>query len=107
MPISAMEPAGSDASQNGSYSGLVTPRLHKMREQDAGELSFVRRARPRPNGVDWRLLSAGGTPYRIRRVATTWEPPGRVCVRRDRGGPRYPDNWTAPRASRRPPAPPL
>src|SRR5258708_775889 len=69
-----------------SLMGPRNPRLHKMREQGAGELSFVRRARPGPNGVDWRALIVGDSPFRERRSATTWEQLGRLCVHRDRSG---------------------
>ena len=39
-----------------------------------------------PNGVDWRVLTVWDSPDRERRLATTREQLGRLCVRRDRGG---------------------
>src|SRR5258708_10881686 len=87
--------------------GPRNPRLHKMSEQDASELSFVRRARPGPNGVDWRALTVRDSPYRIRRVATTWEQLGRLGVRRDRGGQGELKSGTPPKGTGGPQPPPI
>src|ERR1700730_6832756 len=66
----------------------MAPRCEPLNsgEQDADEPSFVRRARPGPNGVDWRVLKVWDSPYRKRRLATTWERLRSLCLRRDRGG---------------------
>jgi hypothetical protein len=37
--------------------GLVTLVFTKCEKQAPSELSFVKRARPGPNGVDWRALT--------------------------------------------------
>jgi len=68
------------------FPGLVTLVFTKCEKQAPSELSFVRRARAGPNGVDWRALTVWDRPYRERRLVTTWEHLGRLYVRRARGG---------------------
>ncbi|MEA2263445.1 MAG: hypothetical protein QOJ51_6270 [Acidobacteriaceae bacterium] len=77
--------AGSDASQNGSYLGLVTWSSQNVRTR-------CRQVFVRQTSTTWTeprgLACDNGVyrPYREQRLATTWEQLRRSCVRRDRGG---------------------
>jgi hypothetical protein len=73
--------------------GLVTLVFTKCEKQAPSELSFVKRARRGPNGVDWRGLTVW-----------MWEQLGRLCVRRDRSGQGELKSCTAPGTTGRPQA---